>query len=229
MANEMKLLYAFIEAQGFEIEEVKDYQPRKEFLLRPSDFYKLEENKQRVLTTLSYGTCQINQDGSYNSTLINPIIDYKLHRVATPTEEELTDTVPIEEWKYSKSYNVGDRVLHMGDTFRCAVEVHHGLVPQDGNDSGWFQVYYPDRVTNSHPFINGLTTEDFLPKIRQGMKEDKTAEVASELLPCPFCGKTDTLNIRYTSPGFEVVCLCGALINNSSNEVEAAELWNKRA
>lgn len=70
MTNEIeqlkKLLTAFIEAQGFEVEQVADYQERQE--------------AGQVRNDMSSRRLKFNLRNFNSSVLITPIIDYKVHR-----------------------------------------------------------------------------------------------------------------------------------------------------
>jgi hypothetical protein len=81
MTNEMKLLKAFIEVSGFEIEETRDYEERKitagqhaTNILVMSKMDGSSIRRERA----DNGKYLIDDDGMYTSYLINPIIDYKV-------------------------------------------------------------------------------------------------------------------------------------------------------
>lgn len=55
--------------------------------------------------------------------------------------------------------------------------------------------------------------------------------MTNQLLPCPFCGKTDTLGAAHTSVAWWIECECGAELcsMDSSTESLAVAAWNRRA
>jgi len=83
MTNEMKLLQALCEALGFEVETTLDYQERKESKEAAMKINTLPVggNPERVLATIGNGVMlDIDEGEIYTSLLINPIVDYKLHK-----------------------------------------------------------------------------------------------------------------------------------------------------
>ena len=70
MTQEMKLLEALIDALGFDIEKTKDYQDRKTH--KPEEFGSSRQCEHH------HGKYIIDENGMYNSRLVQPIVDYKL-------------------------------------------------------------------------------------------------------------------------------------------------------
>lgn len=94
MNNTDKLLRAFIEASGYEIETVCDYKERD-----MSEVEAQAHNKAfgcatgyRLLTESGSQKLLIDDDGNYKGVLIEPIVDYKV------TKKGFMSCV-IDEWK----------------------------------------------------------------------------------------------------------------------------------
>jgi hypothetical protein len=92
MTNEMKLLYALCEALGFEVETTLDHAPRKEskaeamVINQGTEVY---SGSPRALATQgAAGMLLIDEDGLYTSLLVEPIVDFRLHRKCKPEAED---------------------------------------------------------------------------------------------------------------------------------------------
>lgn len=83
MTNEMKLLMAFIDASGFEVKTVLDYQeceiPKSEgvaFITR--SFLSSDHDYCKLKTNTSDGVYTRGENGSYFKMLIRPKVSYKV-------------------------------------------------------------------------------------------------------------------------------------------------------
>lgn len=83
MNNTDKLLRAFIEASGYEVEITKDYQEVKLTKSQASHHFQAREfgsQPRRRLLTDGVGQCAylVDDDGMYTEVALSPIIDYKV-------------------------------------------------------------------------------------------------------------------------------------------------------
>ena len=91
MNNTDKLLRAFIEASGFEIEEIEDYQERKINKVQASKYFSPRpygsDKAIRVLVTKpGVQAYLIDDNGMYTETLSSPNIDYKVTKSKANTK-----------------------------------------------------------------------------------------------------------------------------------------------
>lgn len=107
MSNTDKLLRAFIEAQGLEIETLLDYKERD-----MSEVEAMAHNKgfgcatgYRLLTVPGSQELLIDDNGNYKGVLIEPVVDYKV----TKKEAQVCFDVDSPEWKCIVDYVLGAR------------------------------------------------------------------------------------------------------------------------
>jgi len=84
MTNEIKLLLALCKALGFEVETTLDYQERKENMqvaMKYNSAWPPQRTDRRILASSGpHNQLDIDKDGLYTSLLIDPVVDYKLHK-----------------------------------------------------------------------------------------------------------------------------------------------------
>ncbi len=90
MTNEMKLLMAFIEASGFDVEVILDYQERKLTKQEASGYFNPFGFGLKPTRHLECEKCELGQyayliddDGMYTERLTSPNIDYKVTKKPT--------------------------------------------------------------------------------------------------------------------------------------------------
>mgnify|MGYP003639762092 CR=1 FL=1 len=107
MNNTDKLLRAFIEASGYEIETVCDYKERD-----MSEVEAQAHNKgfgcatgYRLLTESGSQKLLIDDDGNYKGVLIEPIVDYKVtKKVVESNEHQVIFDTQSPEWSCIVKY-----------------------------------------------------------------------------------------------------------------------------
>ncbi len=86
MSNEINLITALCEALGFEVEQSLDYKDRKIDIPQINMDVILSMTKNGVSINSTNGEYDIDKDGLYTISSINPEITYKL--IKAPTGEE---------------------------------------------------------------------------------------------------------------------------------------------
>lgn len=106
MTDEMKLLRAFIEAQGYEIEEIKNCSEVK----MSRDEVEHYHNPNCHLVLDSEGLAIVDKDGMYTQIFTSPDIDYKVTKKESARKDDVFSLgyqVAREEIRKAVGKNIG--------------------------------------------------------------------------------------------------------------------------